>query len=242
MTISHQATVGETVAQDYRAAAVFEKYGIDFCCKGQLSIDEACERKKVLPEDVIRDLKLLNTTQGGIRYEQLSLSDLADHIEGTHHRYIREKSPLIQRYLDKICAVHGDRHPELYEINQLFAASQVELANHMKKEELILFPRIRATEQSAVAAAGINLPITGILKNPIAMMMTEHETEGDRFHSISVLTHGYQPPADACNTFRVTYGLLQEFEHDLHLHIHLENNILFPKAMRIEKDWPNLLR
>ena len=236
MNLSYQNTVAETVANDYRAAAIFEKYGIDFCCQGKIPIDEACEKKQVQTEEVMRELKTLaNDSSCCFNFSTLPPSMLADHIEEKHHRYIEEKTPVIQRYLDKVCSVHGNHHPELHEINRIFQASAADMAQHMKKEELILFPRIRKIEALTRNPMEMNTFQPGVLGLPIDMMMNEHSVEGDRFKAIEELTQHYQPPADACNTFKVTYALLQEFENDLHLHIHLENNILFPQALEMEK-------
>ncbi len=235
-TISCDSTVAAMVAHDYRTAAIFEKYGIDFCCRGQLSIDEACEQKHVPTEDVMREIKMLQASGAadGFPYGQWAPALLADHIEEIHHRYIEEKTPVIQRYLDKVCLMHGDHHPELHEINRLFRSAAEALAHHMKKEELILFPRIRVVDrQLREGTPGTLSP--GVLSAPIEMMQEEHRTEGDRFATIDSLTGHYQPPADACNTYKLAYALLHEFENDLHLHIHLENNILFPKAVELEK-------
>lgn len=238
MDIHYEKTVGEVVALDYRAAAIFEKYGIDFCCKGNIPIDEACERKNVYTEDVMRELKLLLTGSDntGVDYASWSPAFLADFIEQKHHSYVTEKTPVLMRFLDKLCSVHGQRHPELLEVNRLFCASATELAMHMKKEEMILFPLIRNMSADAMHENAI---IPGMIHAPISVMMAEHEHEGDRFKMIDTLTNHYQPPEDACNTYKATYALLQEFENDLHLHIHLENNILFPKAMDMEKELMN---
>jgi len=240
MNLTYQHSVAETVANDYRAAAIFEKYGIDFCCHGQISIDEACEKKQIMTEDVMRDLHtLLDANSCGFNFSILPPSMLADHIEERHHRYIEEKTPVIQRYLDKVCAVHGERHPELYQINRLFMESAAHLAQHMKKEELILFPRIRKIEGLTHKGATNEPFAPGLLEAPIEMMEHEHQLEGDRFREIEELSHHYQAPEGACNTYKVTYALLQEFEHDLHTHIHLENNVLFPKAIEMEKQLLN---
>jgi regulator of cell morphogenesis and NO signaling len=234
MELTYQKKVGEVVAQDYRAASIFEKYGIDFCCKGNTSIDEACERRHILTEDVMRELKLLldKDTKHDTDYQSWSATYLADYVVQKHHQYIEETTPVILRNLEKLCHKHGPGHPELYEINKLFKASAEELAEHMKKEERILFPLIRKMASASFAPSGHQLITPGVVKHPIEMMMHEHENEGERFSQIEQLSNHYQPPADACNTFKVTYGLLQEFENDLHLHIHLENNILFPKALQ----------
>lgn len=240
MKLSYQNSVAETVANDYRAAAIFEKYGIDFCCHGQISIDEACEKKQIMTEDVMRDLNtLLDSNSCGFNFSDLPPSMLADHIEERHHRYIEEKTPVIQRYLDKVCIVHGERHPELHEINRLFRESAAHLAQHMKKEELILFPRIRKIESlTRKHNTAASLP-QGLLEAPIEMMHLEHQVEGDRFSEIKKLSHHYQAPEGACNTYKVTYAILEEFENDLHTHIHLENNVLFPKAIEMEKSLLN---
>jgi regulator of cell morphogenesis and NO signaling len=241
MDLTYQKSVGEVVALDYRAAAIFEKYGIDFCCKGNKSIDDACESKNIRTEDVMRELKILlsNGDSHYTDYSSWSPSLLVDYIEEKHHKYVEEKTPVILRYLDKLCNAHGARHPELYEINNLFKASAGELAQHMKKEELILFPRIRKMAAYTTARPDDQTMSPGMVQNPIRMMMHEHDHEGARFKKMDELSNHYQPPADACNTYRVTFALLQEFENDLHLHIHLENNILFPKAIDMEKEQMN---
>lgn len=240
MNISYTQSVGEAVAEDYRAAAIFEKYGIDFCCKGQTSIDAACASKQVPTETVMRELKTLATDPGRSfpDYQTWSASLLADYIEEKHHRYVEENAPVILRFLDKLCHVHGRRHPELPEIREQFANAAGELTQHMKKEELILFPRIRQMAAMAVFASAPDLGQSAAeipVAMPIRMMMQEHDREGERFRKIHELSDGYRVPDDACNTYKVTYALLREFENDLHLHIHLENNILFPKAIEMEK-------
>lgn len=237
MNISFHNSVGEAVAEDYRAAAIFEKYGIDFCCKGHKSIDEACGTRNIPTEEVMRELKMLSSLpdQNYPEYLTWPVHQLTDYIEEKHHRYVEEKTPVIMKFLDKLCHVHGPRHPELYEIKDQFYAAASELAQHMKKEELILFPRIRK-----MGTLGHGQPVPeGIVSQPIEMMMHEHDQEGERFRRMSELSNGFLAPEDACNTYRVTYALLQEFENDLHLHIHLENNILFPKAMNMEKELLN---
>ena len=169
-------------------------------------------------------------------YQSWPLDLLADYIEKKHHRYVQEKTLEIQPYLDKICKVHGERHPELLEIKEEFNASAGELAAHMKKEEMILFPFIRKMTKAKLENTKVDAAHFGTVKNPIQMMMNEHTVEGNRFRKIEELSNNYTPPLDACNTYRVSFALLKEFEQDLHLHIHLENNILFPRAIEIEKE------
>ncbi|NDP27755.1 MAG: iron-sulfur cluster repair di-iron protein [Flavobacterium sp.] len=238
MNIQENQIIGELVAKDYRTASVFKKYGIDFCCQGNRTINEACEKKNIDSESVVKDLDAIIQAQGenSTDYKSWPLDLLADYIEKKHHRYVEEKTAEILPYLDKICSVHGERHPELFEIKEHFIATAGELAKHMKKEELILFPFVRKLAKAKHEGAKVNAPQFGTIQNPIEAMMQEHTTEGDRFRKIEELSNNYTPPQDACNTYGVTLGLLKEFEQDLHLHIHLENNILFPKAIELEKE------
>ena len=230
--------IGELVARDYRTASVFKKYSIDFCCQGNRTIEEACEKKNIDTKKVLEDLVAMMEakSESTTDYQSWPLDLLADYIEKKHHRYVQEKTLEIQPYLDKICKVHGERHPELLEIKEEFNASAGELAAHMKKEELILFPFIRKMTKAKLENTKVDAAHFGTVKNPIQMMMNEHTVEGNRFRKIEELSNNYTPPLDACNTYRVSFALLKEFEQDLHLHIHLENNILFPKAIEIEKE------
>lgn len=180
---------------------------------------------------------LHSNTDQSIDYKSWPLDLLIDYIEKKHHRYVEEKIPVLRQFLDKLCNVHAERHPELYKINELFTASANELATHMKKEELILFPFVRKMVSATKSKNPIEAPHFGTVENPITMMMQEHDNEGERFRQIAELTNNYNPPADACNTYRVTFAMLDEFEKDLHLHIHLENNILFPKAIKLEQQF-----
>ncbi|MNF56210.1 Iron-sulfur cluster repair protein ScdA [compost metagenome] len=237
METLERTTIGEYVAKDFRTAAVFSKYGIDFCCKGNRTIDEACEKKDVDTNTIMDEINTVLATKNdnSIDFKSWPLDLLADYIEKTHHRYVEEKTNVILPFLAKLCKVHGASHPELFEINQLFIGCAGELAQHMKKEELILFPFIKKMVKASLTDELIEQPHFGTVENPIAMMMHEHDAEGERFRKIALLTNDYTPPADACNTYRVTFAMLAEFEEDLHKHIHLENNILFPAAAVLEK-------
>jgi regulator of cell morphogenesis and NO signaling len=237
MNIQENQVIGELVAQDYRSAAVFKKYGIDFCCQGNRTIADACNKKSVDATTVIKELNevIQKQEQNATDFKTWPMDLLADYIEKRHHRYVNEKSVMIKPYLDKICKVHGEHHPELFEIREHFNATAGELAMHMKKEELILFPFVRKMAKAKQENLKIDGPHFGTVQNPVQMMMREHETEGERFRKIAVLSNNYTPPKDACNTYRVTFALLKEFENDLHLHIHLENNILFPEIIKSEK-------
>jgi regulator of cell morphogenesis and NO signaling len=231
-----EKTVGEIVADDYRAATIFESFGIDFCCKGNKTIDEVCESKGIKKNLLLNHLekKLGPVSNETVDYKSWSIDKLADHIEGKHHKYVEERTPVLQQYLNKICMVHGRQHPELLQIKELFERSACDLAAHMKKEELILFPAVR--KMAAAHVSGSMQPMHfGTVKNPIHRMMHEHEVEGDIFRKIAELSNNYTPPSDACTTYKVAFIMLKEFESDLHLHIHLENNILFPKSVEMEK-------
>jgi regulator of cell morphogenesis and NO signaling len=231
-------TIGSFVADDFRTAAVFSKYKIDFCCKGNRTITEVCEKQNInsdaLLESVLEVLQSEN--KGSIDFNSWPLDLLADYIEKTHHRYVEEKSQVLLAFLDKLCKVHGAGHPELFRINELFIGSAGELAQHMKKEELILFPFVKKMMKAKESEGDFSQPPFGTVSNPIAMMMHEHDNEGERFREIAELTDNYTPPTDACTTYKVTFAMLKEFEEDLHKHIHLENNILFPKAVLLENE------
>lgn len=234
-----QKQIGQFVAEDFRTAAIFNTYGIDFCCKGDRTLEEVSTKHGIDPNVLLDKLHaVLNSkTDQTIDYKSWPLDLLAEYIEKKHHRYVEEKTPILRQFLDKLCKVHGQRHPELLEINDLFLGCSGELASHMKKEELILFPFIKKMVKATLENSSVQVPPFGTVENPIAMMMQEHDNEGERFRKIAELTNNYTPPADACNTYRVTFAMLNEFEQDLHLHIHLENNILFPKAVKLEQQF-----
>ena len=233
-----EKNIGQIVAEDYRTAQVFKNHKIDFCCKGNRSIYEVAEKSNVSTDQLLKEIEaILNQdTTESIDFKSWPLDLLADYIEKKHHRYVEERIPVLKQYLNKLCRVHGERHPELLEITDHFEKSAGELAMHMKKEELILFPAVRKMIKAKQTGANFDRPHFGTVQNPIAMMMQEHEAEGDRFRKIDELSNNYTPPADACNTYKVAFSLLQEFEQDLHRHIHLENNILFPKAELLERE------
>ncbi len=234
-----QKEIGQFVAEDFRTAAVFSKYKIDFCCRGNRSVEEVCETNNIDSNMLLEELEAITNSNTGqnIDYRSWPLDLLVDYIEKKHHRYVEEKIPVLRQFLDKLCKVHGGRHPELFKINELFTASAGELAAHMKKEELVLFPFVKKLVKAKLQNGVVEAPHFGTVVNPITLMMKEHDNEGVRFREIAALTDNYTPPADACNTYKVTYAMLDEFEKDLHLHIHLENNILFPQATKLEKQF-----
>lgn len=231
-------TVAEIVAEDYRTAKILESYKIDFCCNGNKKLDDVLKEKNLDPEKIITELASVKTqnNNGTIDFKSLPLDLLADYIVKKHHRYMEERTPEIKQYLSKLCQVHGSNHPELFEINEQFNQSAGELAMHMKKEELILFPYIKRMVAAKLKNEKVKQPQFGTVENPIKAMMSEHDIEGERFKKISELSNNYTTPDDGCNTYRLTYSLLKEFEEDLHIHVHLENNILFPGAIELEKE------
>lgn len=238
MTITPDRTIGSIVADDFRAAAVFTAHGIDFCCKGGRTMEEVCRAKGLDLATIEREITEALRHGRPLDDDPASwtLTHLAEHIERVHHAYVNARTQVLQQYLTKLGKVHGEAHPELHAIAREFAACAGAMAAHMKKEELVLFPFIKRLELAQREGSAPPVPHFGTVENPVRMMMHEHDEEGERFRRITGLTDGYTPPPDGCNTYRAAFALLQEFEQDLHLHIHLENNILFPKALALEKE------
>lgn len=229
--------VGEMVAKDFRKAQVFEKFGIDFCCGGKKSLRKACEESNANITEVKAELEKLDkqSTESAKKETELSQKELVALIVNKHHSYVKESNPFLRQFTNKIATVHGDRHPELIEIKSLFEDIANELDNHMFKEEQILFPYIEELENAENEKRAAQPAPFGTVENPINMMESEHDTAGEILRKIKSLSNDYTPPADACNSYRITYAKLKEYENDLHIHIHLENNILFPRAIAMEK-------
>jgi regulator of cell morphogenesis and NO signaling len=233
----HDETLGEIAAKDLRKAAIFEKYGLDFCCGGKKTVKEACADKGLDVTKIEHELQLTdkNVNTRPIPYNEWKLDFLADYIINTHHYYIRKSLPEIRSYAAKVAQVHGDRHPELQTIHMLVEKLHTDLSAHLEKEEKILFPYIKelvATPESARLSQSSNFGI----QHPIADMEREHETAAEILAGIRSLSNNYTLPADACASYGLLYRMLDEFENDLHLHVHLENNILFPKALLLEQN------
>lgn len=232
-----ETTVADLVAKNLNTAHVFKKYGIDFCCGGKKSIESVCEKNGIDFSILSHELmEAVNTKERSYNYNQWELDFLSDHIVNVHHRYIEESIPLLLSYGDKVTKVHGHHNTELPEIYELVKQVCGELAAHMKKEELILFPFIKKIANAKRENNTLPRPHFGSVDNPVAMMEDEHEAAGEMLREIAELSSQYTPPDHACNTYKAYYSLLNEFEQDLHLHIHLENNILFPKAKQMEKE------
>lgn len=220
-------TVAQLAVSHPAALAVFTKYNIDYCCGGHRSLEDACRRKGLDPEEVRAEIFQApdEGPERSMRPENWTSAFLADFIVQNHHTFIKKVTPEIQAFLDKVCDAHGDDCPELLHIREEFLELSQELASHMEKEELILFPAIKKLESRSNA----DHPFASNLRAPIDAMEHEHVVAGDLIKQIRALTNGYTPPEFACPTFRITYRKLQEFDNDLMKHIHLENNILFAR-------------
>lgn len=225
-----ETKVGAVVSKNYRTARIFSAYGIDFCCKGGISVAEACKVNQADLQQVLAELALIIDSEDAAdpdaALHQLSNAALVELITTRHHAYVRETSPILADYLLKIANVHGQRHPELLSLFTEFRLMQQALLAHLQKEEQVIFPRLQAWEKDIErnpARAHALLAVMGDLED-------EHNAEGDRMRKIRQLTTDYMPPADACQTYRVAFRMLAEFEEDLHRHIHLENNILFTRT------------
>jgi regulator of cell morphogenesis and NO signaling len=234
---SNNETLGELVTKDFKKALIFKKYGLDFCCGGKKTVKEACAEKNLDVTIIEQELQQLdkNPKQNSLPYDKWSLDFLIDHIVNTHHLYVNTTIADMYYYAKKVMSVHGNAHPELLQIEQLTKSVKEELLEHMVKEEQILFPYIKSLVTSELTGQPVCHQSFGTVKNPIKMMETEHETVGESLAQIRKLTNNYSLPADACSSYNLLYKMLEDFEGDLQVHIHLENNILFPKAIALEK-------
>jgi regulator of cell morphogenesis and NO signaling len=221
--------IGEIVTADFRAAEIFKKAGIDFCCGGNKSLDTACIEKNIEPGLIAGQLEELSNTPADQthNFKVWDLGFLADYIENTHHKYVLKTLPELVFYTQKIANVHGEHHPELIEVATLFDKINSELLQHLRKEEEVLFPAIKEVRNNNSPEA------KKIIASEITRMSSEHEFAGGAMDKINDLTSNYNIPEDSCNTYKVALKLLQEFENDLHIHVHLENNILYPKALKL---------
>lgn len=237
MNIHPDNTIGELVAHHYRTAEVFSRHGIDFCCGGKRTLANACKEKDLAWETLSEEL-----TQAVEAPEMPSQNTdkwapdfLAEYIEHTHHQYLRENLPLLHQCTAKIANVHGARHPELKVVQKQVELLAGDLLEHLTKEEQILFPYIKALCAAQREHTGVPRMPFGSVENPIHVMENEHDYAGTLLENLRDLTNGFTPPADACDTYIVTFAKLRELDNDLRWHVHLENNVLFPKAVLLEK-------
>lgn len=231
-------SIGEIVAGDTRAAAIFDELGIDFCCGGRRTLQDACRAAGVEPEEVARTLEALPAANDGeTEVTRWPIGRLIDYIVSTHHVYVRSALPLIGRHLEKLVEAHASRHPELVRVSACFDRVACDLEQHLLKEEHVLFPYVR--ELAATVGADRHVPSPfGSVENPIRMMEREHREAGDAMRTIRELTNGFATPDDGCATYALCMAELQRFERDLHEHVHLENNVLFPRAFALESGDP----
>ena len=235
MSATTEKTVRELALENPAATRVFEKLGIDYCCGGSRTLDDACRTAGVSVNQVVEALAAQDSAPAADRnWEREPLAQLVAHIQGTHHVYTRDAIARIPTLIEKVVAAHGANHPEVHRIRTVFGALAQELSMHMMKEEMVLFPYIVRMEEATLAGDPLLPPPFGTVRNPVRMMEHEHDSAGDALRELRALSNAYTAPADACMTFRTLYGALAEFEADLHQHIHLENNILHPRAVAME--------
>jgi regulator of cell morphogenesis and NO signaling len=236
MKADSKTTVREITPDYPQAARVFESFGIDYCCGGKRPLEEACRQANVAVDTVLAALRRPLAAEEVLDgpWTSAALGDLADHIVLKHHAFVRQESPRLAQLLQEVRRRHETAHPELRRVDELFGALASELALHMLKEEQILFPMIKRLDE-AWRADGADEASFRRIEFPIQRIMAEHDDAGEALSGIRSATTAFQPPADACPSFRALYQGLEEFERDLHRHIHLENNILFPRAVEMAK-------
>ena len=237
--ITTGTTVREVAIELPQSTRLFEKFKIDYCCGGNQPLAEACVSAGVDVDKVMAMLAEVSQStskdKGAIDFQNTSLPALIKHILDTHHVFTKSEMDRLQLLADKVLAAHGGNHPELVHLDELFTRLCADLKPHMFKEEHILFPYIVALTEAADQKQAVPYAPFGTVNNPIRRMMMEHDTAGDILRELRVLTSDYKVPPDACISYKTLYQALENFEKDLHQHIHLENNILFPKASDLEK-------
>jgi len=230
-------TVGNIVADDFRTAAVFKKYGIDFCCGGKNTLADACEQKGLDIEAVLVEIEGLSDTNTNTQnFKEWSSSFLIDYIINNHHHYVRSKLPEIKVYAKKVARVHGQTYPVLEKMLETFLTLKREMLSHLDAEEQLLFPYIKKMEEARKEGRKPRPELqSASAARAVRMMEEEHEEAGELMAQLEAMSDGFTPPQDACTTFRIYFQNLEAFRDDLHQHVHLENNILFPKALQLEK-------
>jgi regulator of cell morphogenesis and NO signaling len=239
MSATTEKTVRELALENATATRVFEKLGIDYCCGGNKSLEEACRTANLNIDQVLDSLEMAeqsaHAAQRDRDWQVEPLADLIAHIKNTHHKYTREEIARLSPLFGKVCSVHGKNHPELLQIRGLFQGLSQELTTHLMKEEMVLFPYILRMEEAAIEKEPIVPAPFGTVQNPVSMMEHEHDSAGNALRAMREGSNGYSAPADSCISYQTLYKTLAAFETDLHQHIHLENNILFPRAIAMEK-------
>jgi len=225
-------TIGEIVAADFRTAKVFEAHEIDFCCGGKVALSTICSEKGLNLDALKKELEAVQSApvERSQNYSSWTLPFLADYIVNTHHAYLKENDAQIATYARKIAGVHGAHHPEVIEIAAIFDKIVTDMTAHLREEEEVFFPALKRADAARISGTTPEAKDRDTIRASLLRLHREHEEIGDAVHSIRHLAKDYAIPGDVCNTFMVTYQKLKEFEDDLHKHVHLENNILFPKA------------
>lgn len=243
MSVLAEKTVREVALENPSATRVFEKLGIDYCCGGNKPLHEVCDAAGLSVSEVqllLEEARKQNAANpGDTDWTSAPLANVAAHIINTHHKYTREEIQRLEPLLNKVCGVHGQRHPELLHIQTDFEDLAQEMRMHMMKEEGVLFPYIIKMEQAVLEKSAVPRPPFGSLQNPISMMEHEHESSGHGLQAIREASNNFTPPPDACVSYQTLYRTLKEFEADMHQHIALENNILFPRALAMEAGQQN---
>ncbi|EAY13975.1 hypothetical protein TVAG_491130 [Trichomonas vaginalis G3] len=233
-----ERTVGSIVAESFKSASTFAKFGIDFCCHGYNKLNVACKEAGVSLEDVYNELnKPAVSGSAHAEFSTWPLDLLVDYVLKIHHRGIRKNAPNTQRLLSKVDGVHGEHHPELHEVKKLFNQSIDELTKHLAKEEEMLFPYIVELFNASETGTQIAPNKYGSVQSIIDSLKTEHEAEGSRYFHLAKITNNYTCPPDGCNSFRLVYQQIHDFVDALFEHIHIENNIIFPLAIELEKKY-----
>jgi len=239
MAVVTTKTVREFAVENIAATRIFEKVGIDYCCGGGQSLEQACEKADIPIDQVLDALEMAEETERAAQqvrdWSREPLSELIAHIKTTHHKYTREETARLSALLQKVCSVHGKNHPELLDIRETFAGLAQELATHLMKEEMVLFPYIERMEEAVIQREPALPAPFGSVRNPVAMMEHEHDSAGEALRGIRKASSEFTAPADACVSYQTLYKSLAAFEADLRQHIHLENNILFPRAIAMEQ-------
>ena len=240
MSLDATRTVREFATEIPNATRIFEKFGIDYCCGGGKQLQAACQQANIAVEDVLRSLEgtaasSTESNQPNLDFQNAKLADLTAHILATHHGYVKQEIPRLKQLLAKVVAVHCAGHPELAAVQRTFAGVADELLAHMMKEEVVLFPYIERMEQAVSAGKPLPRAPFGSISNPVRMMELEHQTAGEALEELRRLTADYTPPENACFSYKTLFSALAQFEADLHQHVHLENNILFPRAIELEQ-------
>lgn len=234
MTNIAEQTLASIATRHHETVPVLEKYHLDFCCKGKRTLSQACTEKGLTTEEIIKELEASVHTKdaGNTPFSEMNAEQLVSHILLRHHFYVRQSMPAIEEHLTRVATKHGDRFPYMKNVLQLFTKLKNDMYLHMQKEEMILFPRIKETEAFSKYAQK-NDRERSYIDSPVAVMECEHDEAGTIMEQIRILTGDYTPPAEACTTFRVVLDELKAFEEDLHQHVHLENNLLFPMAKKM---------